>query len=549
MNQASLAFRYTEASAANADGLELLWASDDCYKCTPLPLRPVGCAPTNASCISLSPNTNYTFHVDAKFPMSLELHGDNRSVWRSRYHFSEYGSYSMLGQQVDSGDVHASIELVQEGETSLVLPFLLGLLSLWIVSGPVRFFWAKHLASLRDEDDDDNDDKQPLLEPARPIVKPPRVVCLDVFRGITIFTMIFVNYGGGDYWFFNHSTWNGLTVADLCFPWFAWIMGATMAIGLVKKLGAPATFARTVTLRSVKLFALGLFLNNGFDLAHWRIPGVLQSFGVAYWLVAMVLLLSSSLSTDRRRQILLQWLLMLLLVALQCGLVFLLPVRGCPTGYLGAGGIGEDGLYPNCTGGAHKAVDLFLFGDAHIFQNPTTKDVYLTGAFDPEGALNWLMVASTTFLGLQVATAFLADASLAYSQRALRLALLGLGLGLGALVLSQGRLNDGWVPINKNLWSLSFVLGTSSLASLLLLYLFLAVDTFKLWTGAPFVQAGMNPIVLYLGHELLQDHFPFGFKHDIEPTHTLSMLSALLGAISWVGIALLLHRRNVFLTV
>lgn len=53
-----------------------------------------------------------------------------------------------------------------------------------------------------------------------------RVMSLDTFRGLSIMIMIFVNYGGGGYWFFNHSFWDGLTVADLVFPWFIWIMGA-----------------------------------------------------------------------------------------------------------------------------------------------------------------------------------------------------------------------------------------------------------------------------------------------------------------------------------
>jgi heparan-alpha-glucosaminide N-acetyltransferase len=55
---------------------------------------------------------------------------------------------------------------------------------------------------------------------------------LDAFRGLSIAVMIFVNYGGGSYWFFAHSAWNGLTVADLVFPWFMWIMGVSLAIGI-----------------------------------------------------------------------------------------------------------------------------------------------------------------------------------------------------------------------------------------------------------------------------------------------------------------------------
>jgi len=59
-----------------------------------------------------------------------------------------------------------------------------------------------------------------------------RLRSLDTFRGMSLVIMIFVNYGGGGYYFFNHSIWNGLTVADLVFPWFIWIMGTSMAISL-----------------------------------------------------------------------------------------------------------------------------------------------------------------------------------------------------------------------------------------------------------------------------------------------------------------------------
>jgi heparan-alpha-glucosaminide N-acetyltransferase len=64
--------------------------------------------------------------------------------------------------------------------------------------------------------------------------KNERLRSLDVFRGLALTIMIFVNYGGGGYFFFNHSVWNGLTIADLVFPWFIWIMGVSMAISFKK---------------------------------------------------------------------------------------------------------------------------------------------------------------------------------------------------------------------------------------------------------------------------------------------------------------------------
>ena len=61
-----------------------------------------------------------------------------------------------------------------------------------------------------------------------------RVDCLDTFRGACLGLMIFVNYGGGGYWFFDHAAWNGLTFADLLFPWFMWVMGCSMALSYRK---------------------------------------------------------------------------------------------------------------------------------------------------------------------------------------------------------------------------------------------------------------------------------------------------------------------------
>ena len=85
-----------------------------------------------------------------------------------------------------------------------------------------------------------------------------RLKSLDTFRGLALTIMIFVNYGGGGYFFFAHSAWNGLTVADLVFPWFMLIMGVSMSLSFSKR--KPQLY--TIFRRSFILFALGLFLNS-----------------------------------------------------------------------------------------------------------------------------------------------------------------------------------------------------------------------------------------------------------------------------------------------
>jgi len=76
--------------------------------------------------------------------------------------------------------------------------------------------------------------KSTTVKPAAAASAAARLDCLDTFRGMCLTFMIFVNYGGGSYWFFDHAAWNGLTFADLLFPWFMWVMGVSMALSMKK---------------------------------------------------------------------------------------------------------------------------------------------------------------------------------------------------------------------------------------------------------------------------------------------------------------------------
>ena len=119
-----------------------------------------------------------------------------------------------------------------------------------------------------------------------PIVKKQRLRSLDTFRGLCLVIMIFVNYGGGGYWFFSHSRWHGLTVADLVMPWFMFMMGVSFTFSL-KSLDRRGSSKRQMMMkvvsRCIKLFVIGLFLINQSD--SWngiRLPGVLQRFAICY---------------------------------------------------------------------------------------------------------------------------------------------------------------------------------------------------------------------------------------------------------------------------
>ncbi|GAM17710.1 hypothetical protein SAMD00019534_008850, partial [Acytostelium subglobosum LB1] len=410
--------------------------------------------------------------------------------------------------------------------------------------------------------------------------KKDRLRSLDAFRGFSITIMIFVNYGGGGYWFFNHSYWNGLTVADLVFPWFVFIMGVAMPLSF-KALEARGTPKSTVIIklvrRSITLFLLGMFLNNGYDLGHWRILGVLQRFGVSYLVVGLIILLvpvwhtsydgsheesqlfiSSSIQDNHKARkstagliadiipYWIQWVVALLVLTLWFLLTFLVDVPGCGRGYLGPGGISDGGRYQNCTGGAAGYIDRKIFTLNHIYQTPTCQPIYDTGAYDPEGTLGHLTSIFMCWLGVQCGRTFLTFRT--NSERIVRWSVWGLVLCAIAAGLCGMSQNGGWLPINKNLWTPSFVILLSGFAFWVLSIMYLLVDVFKVWNGAPFVYVGMNPITIYMGHEILGGYFPFSFYTN-PTTHTLFMLSNCIGVGCWLVIAYMMYRNKVFINI
>ena len=130
--------------------------------------------------------------------------------------------------------------------------------------------------------------------PAAPARK-KRYKSLDTLRGLSLIIMVFVNYGGGEYWFMEHVAWNGLTLADLVMPWFLFMSGVSIRIALLSKIkrGVSKTeISYEILVRSVKLIGLGLFIIGGNEFWEtFRIPGVLQRIGFSYFVVALIHLL------------------------------------------------------------------------------------------------------------------------------------------------------------------------------------------------------------------------------------------------------------------
>jgi len=394
-----------------------------------------------------------------------------------------------------------------------------------------------------------------------------RLRSLDTFRGIALALMIFVNDGGGAYWFLEHATWNGLYVADLVFPWFLWIMGVCIPMSVKSNNRRKVPFSTVmwqITVRSVKLFMLGFVLNTlggWINLGRLRVPGVLQRFGIAYFVVAAVgnLLSRFRVLPQNKNEpgwltdvldLLPHWVVMLVILLIHQLVVWLVPAPGCPQGYRGPGGLHDwspERNFSGCIGGITGYIDKAFFSVDHIYGNPTARGVYQASEFDPEGILGSLTTIFQVWLGFQAGYTLQVYSD--HTHRVLRWTGWSVITGVIGAILCGGSQNGGWVPLNKNLWSISFVMVTSCFAFILLAFLYIIIDQKHWWKGQPFFYAGMNSILLYCGHSVGYNLFPWHFIVGDMRTHAARLPEALWGTSLWIYIAFVLYKKKVFVTV
>ncbi|KAK2519963.1 Hgsnat [Columba guinea] len=316
-----------------------------------------------------------TVMLDTQHPLTLLLNGSvaDGELCKIQYHFGEFGNYSLVVKTLNTSTKSVSCVLViNEGPINSYLPILfaflvyMGILAILIVGrlfmkiDPVRN-WVYKKLNPRETDrlinsepgspnaaDPVSGDPAPQLWSSAPR---QRLRSLDTFRGLSLIIMVFVNYGGGKYWFFKHESWNGLTVADLVFPWFVFIMGTSISLSLSSMLRQGSSKWKVlgkILWRSFLLILLGIIVVNPnyclgpLSWENLRIPGVLQRLGLTYLVVAALELLftragaeSGTLETPcpALRDILpywQQWIFVLVLEVLWLCLTFLLPVPGCP---------------------------------------------------------------------------------------------------------------------------------------------------------------------------------------------------------------------------
>jgi predicted acyltransferase len=374
-----------------------------------------------------------------------------------------------------------------------------------------------------------------------------RLLSLDVVRGITIAFMIMVNNNGGagSWRFMNHAAWNGLTPTDLVFPTFVFVVGVSVVFAVEARLARGASraqMARHTLQRAVVLFLLGIVVNSFpfFELPHMRFYGVLQRIAVCYLVVGLFYL------WDKRA-----WTKGVALVAALVGYWALLRWVPVP----GAGVPGREIPFMDQTQNLVSWIDRLLFPH-HLYLYAPEHNVR-----DPEGLLSDLPAIGTALMGV-LAGIWLRG------RKAVPAKTLGLA-GAAVASLAIGYLWSLEFPLNKNLWTSSFVLVAGGYSLALLALAFWAVEQKgwrKGWTWVWLV-FGSNAIAAYMFSELLPSalwniHFTAGgmrtdvvsfvfahvFAHIPDPGWAAFAYSVCFTAVCMIPVWIL-YRKKIFLKV
>ena len=298
-----------------------------------------------------------------------------------------------------------------------------------------------------------------------------RLVALDTFRGMTIAFMIVVNTPGTwghVYAPLRHAEWHGCTPTDLVFPFFLFIVGVAMRFSLKRfdfTLSPDTT--KKILIRMFTIFSFGLllsaypFIRQDWNWENFRIMGVLQRIGISYGCAAFLIL-----KLNRRQLVIFSGILLLFYwLILWCfGII---------------SGLDPYGLESNLP----RWIDLALLGDTHLY--------YGTGIpFDPEGLLSTLPAVITVLIG------YITGIVIQEMENGIEKVKYLLKAGVTITII-------GWIwgfffPINKQLWTSSYVLFTGGIAIIILaicIY-FIDIKGFKK-LAHPFVIFGTNSIFLF----------------------------------------------------
>lgn len=367
-----------------------------------------------------------------------------------------------------------------------------------------------------------------------------RLMSLDIFRGLTIALMILVNDPGewpAVYAPLKHSQWNGWTPTDLVFPFFVFIVGVALAFSFASRIKRGETRGKLVQhilWRGAVLFALGVFLNgfpDHYNPVHLRVYGVLQRIAICYVITAIL-----EMWTGWRAQ---------LGVAFACLAGYWLLMRYVPVPGFGVPTHQIPLLDPDYNIVAWLDRRLLM---GHLYE----------GTRDPEGLLSTIPAVGSCLAGLLTGKWLRSQRSM--QTKAVAMAVAGVALA------GLGQTWHLWFPINKKMWTSSFVLLTTGLGLVFLAFFYWLADMRRYRAGwtKPILVFGKNAIAAYFLSEALASAL---YTIHVNSRVTLQdyvysnlfaplanpLNASLLYALAYVGFCWLvmaaLYRKNIFLKI
>ena len=304
--------------------------------------------------------------------------------------------------------------------------------------------------------------------------KKSRLLSLDILRGMTVAGMILVNNGGGKYSFepMNHSVWNGLTPCDLVFPFFLFMVGVSIFISLHRHAGEPGIVMK-IFKRTVIMFAIGVLL-HAWDMLIWgdaaNIPGTLRIWGVLQRIALSYCGASLLFLAFKGRHL---WKITITLLFIYS--IILLAGNGYSE-------VAEE----NWLG----KVDRTLFGN-HIY----SKVLNGRTPVDPEGLVGVISGIAHALIGVICGKALMSGKDV--SEKIMNILVIGAAMSIMGYLLSYG------LPINKRIWSPSYVLVTCGMAAAMLGLFTWLIDLkgYKKWCIV-FQWFGMNALFVYVLSEM-----------------------------------------------
>jgi predicted acyltransferase len=372
-----------------------------------------------------------------------------------------------------------------------------------------------------------------------PTMEKQRLLSLDFFRGVTVIAMIMVNNpGDGEhvYGILEHSVWNGCTPADLIFPFFLFIMGVSIPYAMERKkqIVPHGKLMLQVTRRSLILFALGVFLSlfPQFIFSTVRIPGILSKIGVVYFFCAWLYIRNSP-----GWQL---WIFNFLLLAYYF-LMILVPVPG----------VG----YPNTNPGTNLAtwLDRLIITDAHLYKPYSP--------YNPAELLTTLTAVATGISGT-ITGAWLRKKNRAEGIKVAYLAAAGL------VFIGGGMIWGLYFPVNKLLWTSSFVLYSSGWAmiGLAVSYWLIDVQGYRKLIK-PFVVYGVNAITVFFlsvlikrvarmidvhGKDSTSNGWDYLYQTFFEPffnPYTASLAFAIVLVAGWMAVLWWMYNKRIIVKI